>query len=202
MPEEEIKIEEPEQEEEEKESPRAEKKNKKKIIELEDHLAKAKADADHWKNEYYRAYADTKNLRNKLEKDYRDSLKYRVEGFVDELLPILDSFQSVLSQEVEDPNLKNYLIGFQYVYKNLLTVLENEGVTAVTPNVGDKFNPGTMDAIDTVESEKENIVMKVYGNGYKLHDRLIRPAKVQVSVLPKVEENKDEESKQEETLDA
>ena len=198
MPEEEIKISE-ETSEEEKESPRQEKKNKKRMQELEENLAKAKADLEHWKNEYYRAYADTKNLRNKLEKDYRDSLKYRVEGFVDELLPILDSFQSVLSQEVEDPNLKNYLIGFQYVYKNLLTVLENEGVKAVTPHVEDKFDPGTMDAIDTIEGEKENIVTKVYGNGYKLHDRLIRPAKVQVSVLHK-EEQKDEAK--EEQLDA
>lgn len=186
MPEE-IKIEE---ETEEKESPRAEKKAKKKIDELTEVLAKAKAEVEHWKNEYYRAYADTKNLRNKLEKDYRDSLKYRSEGFIDELLPILDSFQSVLSQEVEDPALKNYLIGFQYVYKNLLTVLENEGVSTIAPKVEDKFDPATMDAIDTVEAEKANIITKVYGNGYKLHDRLIRPAKVQVSILK--QENKEE----------
>ena len=186
----EIKIE----EEEVKEEPsnKAEKKAKKKLDEILEKLAKANADVEHWKNEYYRAYADTKNLRNKLEKDFKEAVKYRVEGFVDELLPILDSFESVLKQEVEDPNLKNYLVGFQYVYKNLLAVLENEGVKTFVPKVDDKFDAHTMDAIDTIEGEKDNIVTKVYASGYKLHDHLIRPARVQVSVIKKEEEKPEE----------
>ena len=194
---EEIKIEDEELAEEEVKD-KSEKKAKKKLDEVLEKLAKANADVEHWKNEYYRAYADTKNLRNKLEKDYKESVKYRVEGFVDELLPILDSFESVLKQEVEDPNLKNYLIGFQYVYKNLLAVLENEGVKTFIPKVDDKFDASTMDAIDTIEGEKENIITKVYASGYKLHDHLIRPARVQVSVIKKEEK----ENKPEENLDA
>ncbi|MBE6133538.1 MAG: nucleotide exchange factor GrpE [Erysipelotrichaceae bacterium] len=193
----EIKIEDEELNEEEIKD-KGEKKAKKKLDEVLEKLAKANADVEHWKNEYYRAYADTKNLRNKLEKDYKESVKYRVEGFVDELLPILDSFESVLKQEVEDPNLKNYLIGFQYVYKNLLAVLENEGVKTFIPKVDDKFDASTMDAIDTIEGEKENIITKVYASGYKLHDHLIRPARVQVSVIKKEEK----ENKPEENLDA
>ena len=187
----EIKIEE-EVKEEPSENPKAEKKAKKKLDEILEKLAKANADVEHWKNEYYRAYADTKNLRSKLEKDFKEAIKYRVEGFVDELLPILDSFESVLKQEVEDPNLKNYLVGFQYVYKNLLAVLENEGVKTFTPKVDDRFDPKTMDAIDTIEGEKDNIVTKVYASGYQLHDHLIRPARVQVSVTKKEEEKPEE----------
>ena len=197
----EIKIEEPQEEVKEEPSSRAEKKAKKKLDDLIEKLAKAEADVNHWKNEYYRAYADTKNLRSKLEKDFKEAVKYRVEGFVDELLPILDSFESVLKQDVQDPNLKNYLVGFQYVYKNLLAVLENEGVKAFVPKVDDKFDPHTMDAIDTVEGEKDNIVTKVYASGYKLHDHLIRPARVQVSTTKKEEPEKAEE-KPEEKLDA
>ena len=187
----EINIEE-EVKEQEEPSPKAEKKAKKKLEEIMEKLAKANADVEHWRNEYYRAYADTKNLRAKLEKDFKEAIKYRVEGFVDELLPILDSFESVLKQEVEDANLKNYLIGFQYVYKNLLAVLENEGVQSFSPKVDDKFDPKTMDAIDTIEGEKDNIVTKVYASGYKLHDHLIRPARVQVSVVKKEEEKPEE----------
>ena len=197
----EIKIEEPQEEVKEEPSSRAEKKAKKKLDDLLEKLAKAEADVNHWKNEYYRAYADTKNLRSKLEKDFKEAVKYRVEGFVDELLPILDSFESVLKQEVEDPNLKNYLVGFQYVYRNLLAVLENEGVKTFVPKVDDKFDPHTMDAIDTIEGEKDNIVTKVYASGYKLHDHLIRPARVQVSTTKKEEPQK-EEDKPEEKLDA
>ena len=170
------------------------KKEKKKIEKLSEEIERLKAESDHWKNEYYRAYADTKNLRNNLEKDYKEAMKYRSEGFIDELLPILDSFHMALANEPTNPALKNYLTGFQYVYRNLVSVLENEGVSEITPQVGDKFNPNTMNAVDTVEDEKENQITKVYGNGYKLHDRIIRPAMVQVSVR-KVE-NKEESSEE------
>lgn len=169
------------------------------ISELEEQLEKAKADMEHWKNEYYRAYADTKNLRNNLEKEHKEALKYRSEGFIEDLLPVLDSFFSVLKNEPEDPNLKNYLIGFQYIYRNLVSVLENEGVTEITPEVGKVFDPKVMNAVDTVEGE-DNIITKVYNKGYKLHDRIIRPANVQVSIKPKEENNK--ANQQDENLDA
>ena len=170
-----------------------------KIDELEASLEKANADMEHWKNEYYRAYADTKNLRNNLEKEHKEALKYRSEGFIEDLLPVLDSFFSVLKNEPEDPNLKNYLIGFQYIYRNLVSVLENEGVTEITPEIGKVFDAKVMNAVDTVEGE-DNIITKVYNKGYKLHDRIIRPANVQVSIKPKEENNK--ANQQDENLDA
>ena len=98
-----------------------------------------------------------------------------------------------LANEPSDPTLKNYLTGFQYVYRNMVAVLENEGVSELVPEVGKKFDPNTMDAVDTVEGEQDNIVLKVYGNGYKLHDRIIRPAKVQVAILKQTKEEKTEE---------
>ena len=176
------------------------KKEKKKIDKLQEEIEKLKADADHWKNEYYRAYADTKNLRNSLEKDYKEAMRYRSEGFIDELLPVLDSFHMALANEPTDPALKNYLTGFQYVYRNLVSVLENEGVTEMSPNVGDKFDPHTMNAVDTEIGEQENIVLKIYGKGYKLHDRIIRPAMVQVSV--RKDDNKESKEASNEKIDA
>lgn len=173
-----------EQEIQEKENPR--KSFQRKLHKVEEEKEKAKADAEHWKNEYFRAYADTQNLRKQLEKDHMSAMKYRAEGFIDELLPVLDSFYAVLKNEPTDPNLKNYLIGFQYIYRNLVAALENEGVTEIAPKVGDKFSPDTMQAVDTKESEgEENTVLDVQFKGYKLHDRLIRPANVTVSVKHK-----------------
>ena len=175
------------------------KKEKKKAEKQAEEIAKLKSEVDYWKNEYYRAYADTKNLRNNLERDFKEAMRYRSEGFIDELLPVLDSFHMALANEPSDPALKNYLVGFQYVYRNLVSVLENEGVTEITPQIGEKFNPNTMNAVDTVESEEENLVTKVHGNGYKLHDRIVRPAMVQVSVKPNKEESKESS---EEKMDA
>ena len=166
-------------------------KDKKKIKELEEELAKLKADVDHWKNEYYRAYADTKNLRNNLEKEHSDIIKYRAMGFIEDLLPVLDSFHMALANEPSSQELKNYLVGFQFVYRNLVSVLENEGVKEIAPNIGDKFSDKSMNAVDvTVQEGEENIVTKVYAKGYELHGRLIRPANVSVSKNKK-EENKE-----------
>ena len=167
-------------------------KEEKKIKELEEKLEKANADWEHWKNEYYRAYADTQNLRKSLEKEHSEAIKYRAIGFIEELLPVLDSFHMALANEPTSQELKNYLVGFQFVYRNLISVLENEGVEEISPNIGDKFSDATMNAVDiTVQEGEENLVTKVYGKGYKLHQRLIRPAMVSVS------KNKKEEKPQE-----
>ena len=172
----------------------AREKKSKKIEKLNSEIERLKMEVEHWKNEYYRAYADTQNLRKSLEKDHQDAMKYRAEGFIENLLPILDSFHVVLSQEIEDPTLKNYLIGFQFIYRNLVAALENEGVTEISPNVGDKFDAKTMNAIELQESDgEEGLIVKVITKGYKLHDRLVRPVNVIVSGKPHVDEEEKEE---------
>ena len=97
-----------------------------------------------------------------------------------------------LANEPTSQELKNYLVGFQFVYRNLVQVLENEGVKEISPNIGDKFDDKTMNGVDiTIQEGEENLVTKVYAKGYELHGRLIRPAQVSVS------KNKEEEKPQE-----
>ena len=165
---------------------------KKKIDKLNAEIEKLQAEVDHWKNEYYRAYADTKNLRNSLEKEHLAAIRYRAEGFIEDLLPVLDSFYLALANEPTDPALKNYLIGFQYIYRNLVSVLESEGVSEISPKAGDKFDASVMNATEAIEDEgEENRVLKIYSKGYKLHDRLIRPVNVAVSTHKKPDNNED-----------
>ena len=172
-------------------------KAKHKIEKLEAEIEKLQSDVEHWKNEYYRAYADTKNLRSSLEKDHIEAIKYRAEGFIEGLLPVLDSFYVVLKNEPDDPNLKNYLIGFQYIYKNLVNVLESEGVQEIVPQINDKFDPHTMNAVDTVvDDENPGVVRSVNSIGYMLHSRLVRPANVVVTI------KKEEAEKQNKKFDA
>ena len=64
-------------------------------------LAKALADRDHWKNEYYKAFADTQNLRRSLEEESRSAIRYRAEGFLENLLPALDSFHMALEMPAQ-----------------------------------------------------------------------------------------------------
>ena len=178
-------------------------KKVKKIEKLKEEISRLEKEVEYWKNEYYRAYADTQNLRKSLEKDHQNAVKYRAEGFIDNLLPVLDSFHVVLSQEPEDPNLRNYLVGFQFIYRNLVSVLENEGVNEIAPKVGDKFDASTMNAVEVQETDgEEGLITKVITNGYKLHDRLVRPANVVVSKHPHEEEPKPEENENNQKLDA
>lgn len=166
---------------------------KKKLEKKDEEIEALKAEKEHWKNEYFRAYADTQNLRKTLQKDHQEALKYRAEGFIDSLLPVLDSFFLALETKPSTPEVANYLVGFQYIYKNLVSALESEGVKEIDPKVGDKFDSSTMNALESIEDEgEENIVKKVFSRGYMLHNRIIRPASVLVSVHHKKEENNEE----------
>lgn len=150
-------------------------------------LEKAKADAAHWKNEYYKAYADTQNLRRSLEAEQRTMYRYRAEGFLETLLPALDAFHLALDAPAPTKEAANYQIGFTYIYNQIIQSLANEGLSELTPKVGDPFDPEYMNAIEAVESDEvaHNHVLKVHSKGYKLHDRLIRAAMVTVAKAPK-----------------
>ncbi len=172
---------------------------KEKLAKKDEEIASLKEEAAKWKNEFYRVYADTENLRKSLEKDYRQALRYRGEGFIEKLLPVIDSFNMALQNKPTDPALINYLTGFEYIYKNMISAIQSEGVSEIRPKIGDKFDASTMNAIDTVEvdDQEENKVMQVYCIGIKLHDRIIRHANVIVSKKTiKVEEETDKNSKE------
>ena len=176
------------------------KEDKKEERNVEEELLKAKSDAEHWKNEYYKAYADMANLRKQIEKDHRESLKYRIEGFAENLLSILDAFDMALKNKPTTTEMKNYLIGFEYVHNSLLSVLENEGIQILEPKIGDKFDENTMHAVEATESDgEENLITEVRMKGYKLHDHLIRAAMVADSKHPSQKDEKKEDNREEES---
>lgn len=164
---------------------------KNKLQAKDEEIKKLKADVSHWKNEYFRAFADTQNLRKNLEKDFKEAFKYRTEGFIHELFPILDAFYYALQNEGSSPELKNYLVGFKFVYQNLLAVLEREGVKEIAPKVGDNFDFKLMNAVEMKIGEEENKVVQLVSKGYFLKDRLLRPANVVVSTKKLKEEPED-----------
>lgn len=141
------------------------------------------------------AYADTANLRKSLEADHREALRYRAEGFVENLLPALDSFYMALSAEPTSQEAKNYQQGFGFIYNQLQNALSMEGVTEILPKIGDAFDPNFMHAMEVEESDDEgNKVLQVYSKGYRLHEKLIKPVMVKVS--KKKEDKPAEEAKE------
>ena len=167
-------------------SKKDEKKSKKEKIEyLESQVA-------YWKNKYYEAYADMDNLRKHIEKDHAQVMKYRSQGFLEALLPSFDNFYNCFKIKPSDPTLAAYCKGFEMIYNQMTTTLENEGVKEIVPSVGDKFDHTTMQAVEVVEGEEDDLVTTVQLKGYMLKDRLVRPAMVVVSKIKK--EEKDETS--------
>ena len=175
--------------------------DKKKKVKWKEHakaleeLEKAKADSEHWKNEYYKAYADMQNLRRSLEEESRSAIRYRAEGFLANLLPSLDAFHMALENPAPTKEAQAYQIGFTYIYNQIVNALVDEGLKEITPKVGDPYDLNLMQAVEAIESDEvaPNTILKVFAKGYKLHDRLIRPAMVQVAkakakVEPKAEE--------------
>ena len=167
-------------------SKKDEKKSKKEKIEyLESQVA-------YWKNKYYEAYADMDNLRKHIEKDHAQVMKYRSQGFLEALLPSFDNFYNCFKFKPSDPTLAAYCKGFEMIYNQMSATLENEGVKEIVPSVGDKFDHTTMQAVEVVEGEEDDLVTTVQLKGYMLKDRLVRPAMVVVSKIKK--EEKDETS--------
>jgi molecular chaperone GrpE len=161
--------------------------------------SKLKEETEQWKNKYYLAFADLANTRKTIEKDHETFVKYRSQGFLEKMLPALDSFEMALMAEPKDPAINNYYKGFKMILSQLEEALKNEGVTTIVPKKGDKFDANTMHAIQTVPGDEDETVAQVYTKGYVLLDRMIRPAMVVVYKKPEVkkEEVKSEEKKEE-----
>lgn len=157
-------------------------KETEKKVEISNEISKLNEEITKWKNDYYKVYADMANLRKTMEKDQINIYKYRIEGFASNLLGVLDSFEFAFKAEVKNEETKNYLIGFQYVYNQLVQVLKDEGIEEINPSIDAKYDLNNMQVVDTIESDgEENIIKKVTLKGYRLHDHLIRPAMVEVT---------------------
>lgn len=173
---------------------RKEEKYKNQCTALEAQLEEAKKEATTWKNKYYEAYADLDNTRKSLQRDHEQALKYRAQGFVEELLQPIDNLDMALRIEPKDEVIKNYYQGFKMIYSQFQKVLENEDVREINPKIGCDFDANTMHAIQTVEGEEDDKVASIYVKGYYLKDRLVRPA--MVVVTKKKQEEKKEESEE------
>lgn len=161
---------------------------------LEEKLLAAEQEIYQWKNKYALMFADMDNLRKNQDKSFSEALRYRAEGFVEKLFPALESFHIALKNPVDDPKVKNYLIGFEYIYNQIQQALEDEGVKTITVKVNDPFDVMTMHALEAEVSEgPPNRVVKVLSPGFKLHDRVVKQSLVIVSKAKEPEAKKESE---------
>lgn len=191
MAEEEKELEVEEELQDEKINKKKSRKYEEKIATLEKELSSLKEEVSNWKNKYYEAYANLDNTRKALNRDHEEFIKYRSIGFIEKMLPALDSFEMAFKTEPENPKIKNYQIGFKMIHKQLNKALEEEGVSLIEPAIGDEFDHNSMSAMSTCPGEEDNKVAALYLKGYRLKDRLVRPATVVVSKCEEVIETEE-----------
>jgi molecular chaperone GrpE len=126
-----------------------------------------------------RALAEAENARRRAKEESAKAVKYALESFASALLPVKDSLEAALA--TESATVEQIRGGVEVTLKQLAQALAKEHVEEVNP-VDQRFDPHLHQAIAALPSDKEpNHVINVLQKGYRLHDRVLRPALVTVS---------------------
>ena len=137
-------------------------------------LAEAQARIDEQKDAWMRAVAEAENVRKRAQADVQAAHKFGVERMAESLLPVIDSLEAALqSRDVS---------AIELTFRQLKAALEKASVREISASPGDRFDPHIHQAMAAVESAAEpNTVVEVMLKGYRLHDRVLRPALVTVA---------------------
>lgn len=156
------------------------------IERLERELEQKSKEAAEAHDKYVRTYADFENYRKRVQRELADLRKYANEQIVLDLLTVVDHLELAIKHAAETGGDNQGLReGVKLVYKQFRDVLERYGIKPFS-SAGEKFDPARHDAImqDITDQTPENIVTKVFQEGYMYHDKVLRHAKVAVAKHP------------------
>ncbi len=145
-------------------------------------LEKMQADLERFRDLALRSQADFENFRKRAAREKEDAVKYSNSSLLERLIPILDNFELGLSAARASGENSPILLGMDMVSKQLVDFLSQSGVEPVVAE-GAKFDPNLHEAVaqEASASIPEGHVVRQLRRGYKLKDRLLRPATVVIS---------------------
>jgi molecular chaperone GrpE len=145
-------------------------------------LTQLQGDLEKFRDLALRSQADFDNFRKRAAREKEDAIKYANTSFLDRLIPILDNFELGLNAARTGACNSPILAGMDMVAKQLNDFLTASGVEPVDGE-GQHFDPNLHEAVAQEESAvvPEGIIIRQLRRGYKLRDRLLRPATVVVS---------------------
>ena len=148
-------------------------------------LATAEAELTLHRDAMLRMQAEMENLRKRLIRDLEKSRRFALESIMKDLLEVRDTLERGLEMADGNTSAEALLEGKQLTLRMLGKVLTDHGLEQIDPK-GEPFNPELHEAMTLLPSADvpENTVLEVLQKGYRLHDRLIRPARVIVSRQP------------------
>ncbi len=134
-----------------------------------------------------RAQAEMVNFRRRTDEDRIANAKYANSRLIANILPVLEELDLAISHTESNAEINDsFLEGIKLIQRKLTGVLESEGVAAIEA-VGLMFNPMEHEAVGTEESSEvePGYITQILRMGFRLHDRVIRPAQVMVATAPK-----------------
>ena len=155
------------------------------LMDLQFALGEAERELSEHREAMLRMQAEMENLRKRLIRDLERSRKFALERVMSDLLPVIDSLERGLQADREAATVEALLEGKSLIFRMLGKTLEEHGLEEINP-LGQPFDPEHHEAMTMQPSDEygENIVMEVLQKGFRLHDRLLRPAMVVVSRGP------------------
>ena len=153
------------------------------LADLERELEELRGQADEYQDRLLRSQAELQNVLKRHERDRAERARYAVEPLARDLLAVVDDLERAVSHAGQSG--ENVTEGIELVLKGLLAVLERHGVERIEA-LGATFDPNQHEAVQMVETaEREpNTVIEEHRAGYRLYDRLLRPAMVAVALAP------------------
>ena len=141
---------------------------------------KLQKELDEKNEQFLRLCAEYDNFRKRSQKEKQDIYSSSQADVIKELLPVLDNFDRAANNK--DANAEDYKKGIDLIFNQFGEVLKKLGVESYGER-GDEFDPNIHNAVMTVEDDElgENVIASVFSKGYKLGDRIIREAVVQVA---------------------
>ncbi len=152
-------------------------------------LVDAKNKAEENRELYLRTAAELENVRKRNQRELENARRYGIERFAQELLAVGDSLEMGLEAASEEPSVEILMAGKKATLKQLKQLMERFSISELNP-LGETFDPELHEAMTTQPSEEyqPGQVMAVIQKGYRIHDRLLRPALV---IIATETENKD-----------
>jgi molecular chaperone GrpE len=147
----------------------------------DDGLAQITRERDEYYDRVLRLTAEFDNYRKRIERERRETSERAAASLLEELLPIVDDLERALGAEA-GPGAESYRKGVEIIYKQLADLLTRRGVT-VMDVVGADFDPHVHQAVahEPSPDARDGEVLEEMRRGYKLGDRLLRPAMVKVA---------------------
>ena len=148
-------------------------------------LEKLRAERDDLRDRFMRALADMENSRKRAERDRREAEQYGGSKFARDMLPVYDSLSRALDHATDEQKAVSgpLLDGVSLTLRELQNVFAKHGIEIIRPAAGDAFDPKDHQAMfeAPLPGTKAGTIVEVMGAGFRLHDRLLRPAQVGVS---------------------